>query len=201
MATDRLNPVEAALRAAATQLDRLGRGWALVGGLAVSAHGEPRTTRDVDLVVAVRGDSDAEALVFALSQAGFRVEATLDQNAVGRLATVRLRPPTEARPHGVVVDILFASSGIEPEVVAAADRIEIAPGLTVPLATRAHLIALKVLSRDARRRPRDDEDLRNLLREAKESELADVRRALDLIAARGFARGKDLQEELAGFLG
>lgn len=196
-----MNPVEAALRAVAAQLDRLGRGWALVGGLAVSAHGEPRTTRDVDLVVAVRGDADAEALVFALSQGGFRVEATLDQNAVGRLATVRLRPPTEERPHGVVVDILFASSGIEPEVVAAADRIEIVPGLTVPLATRAHLIALKVLSRDARRRPRDDEDLRNLLRETKESELAEVRRALDLIAARGFARGKDLQKELASFLG
>jgi predicted nucleotidyltransferase len=196
-----LNPVEAALRAAATQLDRLGRGWALVGGLAVSAHGEPRTTRDVDLVVAVRSDADAEALVFALSQAGFRVEATLDQNAVGRLATVRLRPPTEERPHGVVVDILFASSGIEPEVVTAAERVEIVPGLTVPLATRAHLIALKVLSRDAHRRPRDDEDLRNLLRETKESELAEVRRALDLIAARGFARGKDLEKELAGFLG
>jgi hypothetical protein len=200
VAPQAVNPLEAALRTTAAHLDRLDRRWALIGGLAVSAHAEPRTTRDVDLAVAVRGDADAEALVLALSEAGFRVEATLDQDAAGRLATVRLRPPGDQRARGVVVDLLFASSGIEPEIAAEALRIEIVPGLVVPVATRAHLIALKVLSRDPRRRPRDDEDLRNLLRGISPAESGEARAALDLLASRGFARGKQLQRELDEFL-
>lgn len=46
----------------------------------------------------------------------------------------------------MIVDLLFASSGIENEVVASADLLEVLPGLTVPVATTAHLIALKVLA-------------------------------------------------------
>jgi len=46
----------------------------------------------------------------------------------------------------VIVDLLFASSGIENEVVASADRLEVLPQLMVPVATTAHLIALKVLA-------------------------------------------------------
>lgn len=184
----------------ASHLERLHRHWAVIGGLAVSAHTEPRTTRDVDLVVAVRGDADAEALVFSLSEAGFRVEATLDQDAAGRLATVRLRPPGASQPRGVVIDLLFASSGIEPEIAADARPTEIVPGLVVPLATRAHLVALKVLSRDPRRRPQDDTDLRHLLEGISPAEISEARAALDLITARGFDRGKSLQAELNDLL-
>jgi hypothetical protein len=154
----------------------------------------------VDLVVAVRGDEDAEALVFALSEAGFRIEATLDQDKAGRLATVRLRPPGASQPRGVVIDLLFASSGIEPEIAAEARPTEIVPGLVVPLATRSHLVALKVLSRDPRRRPQDDMDLRHLLEGISPAELSDARAALDLITARGFDRGKSLQAELDDLL-
>lgn len=178
----------------------MSRHWAVIGGLAVSAHTEPRTTRDVDLVVAVRGDEDAEALVFALSKVGFRVEATLDQDAAGRLATVRLRPPGASQTRGVVIDVLFASSGIEPEIAAAARPTEIVPGLVVPLATRAHLVALKILSRDPRRRPQDDTDLRRLLEGISSAEIGEARAALDLITARGFDRGKNLQAELDDLL-
>lgn len=134
--------------------------------------------------------------MFALSEAGFQVEATLDQDATGRLATVRLRPPGASQPRGVVVDLLFASSGIEPEIAAAALTTELVPGLVVPLATRAHLVALKVLSRDPRRRPQDDMDLRRLLDGISPAEIGSARAALDLIAARGFGRGKNLQSEL-----
>ena len=195
-----MNSLEAALRVSAFHLERLHRRWAVIGGLAVSAHTEPRTTRDVDLVVAVRGDADAEELVFALSEVGFRVEATLDQDAAGRLATVRLRPPGASQARGVVVDLLFASSGIEPEIAAEARRTEIVPGLVVPLATRAHLVALKVLSRDPQRRPQDDIDLRHLLEGISPFDLGEAREALDLITARGFDRGKNLQAELDDLL-
>jgi len=196
VAAFRVNRVELALREVARHLDELDRKWALVGGLAVSAVAEPRTTRDVDLVVAVRDDADAEGLVFRLVQAGYGVEATVDQRKAGRLATARLRPPGQAERRGVVVDLLFASSGIEAEIVAFATATEIVEGVFVPVASRAHLIAMKVLSRDPKRRPRDDEDLAHLLNDATSEEIEEARKALNLIADRGFDRGKNLRAEL-----
>jgi hypothetical protein len=61
------NPVTEAAVQAAGDLTELGARFALVGGLAVSAWGEPRYTRDVDLAVAVDMDEEAERLVHALS--------------------------------------------------------------------------------------------------------------------------------------
>lgn len=59
-----------------------------------------------------------------------------------------------------MLDVLFASSGIESEVVGSAELLEVLPGLTVPVARIGHLIALKVLSRDDRDRHQDIADLR-----------------------------------------
>lgn len=195
-----MSTLEAALRAIVAELGSRRVRCALVGGLAVSARAEPRTTRDVDLVVSVPDDDASEQLVFQLSSAGWEVTATVEQDAAGRLATVRLRPPLDRRSRGVVVDLLFASSGIEPEIAAAAEALEVLPGLVVPVATLGHLVALKVLSRDDRTRPRDAEDLRALLSEATPADLASARVALERITALGFHRGKDLAAALDGAL-
>lgn len=128
---------------------------ALVGGLAVSARSEPRFTRDVDVAVAVSDDATAERLVHALAGRGYSVLASLEQEDVGRLATVRLGAPPE---DGVVVDLLFASSGIEPEIVAAAEALEVLPGVTVPVARAGHLVAQKVLAENPHR-PQDRADI------------------------------------------
>ena len=56
------------------------------------------------------------------------------------------------------MDLLFASSGIEPEIVAAADWVESVLGLRVRVARRGHLLALKLLSRSPER-PQDQWDL------------------------------------------
>ena len=171
-------------------MDRLGRSWAVVGGLAVSARTEPRFTRDIDLALAVANDADAEALVRTLVASGYRVLASLEQEAVGRLATVRLEAPGEG-PSGVVVDLLFASSGVEPEVVRAADRLEVFPGLPLRVARGGHLLALKVLS-NSPTRPQDPVDIAALLREGTPADLQEARQLAALIAARGFNRGRDL---------
>jgi hypothetical protein len=96
------------------------------------------------------------------------------------------------RGYEVPIDLLTSSSGIEHEVIAAAISVEILPSLNVPVASRAHLIAMKVVSEDQGERIRDRIDLQGLLAMATDSELGDVRRALTLIQARGFDRGKDL---------
>jgi hypothetical protein len=186
-----LSRAEAALRRIAADLRELGRRFALVGGLAVSARTEPRLTRDADLAVLVADDRDAEALVRDLQARGWRVVAAIEQNVAGRLATVRLAL-AGADVRGAVVDLLFASSGIEPEVVAAADRIDAVPGFTVPVARLGHLIALKVLARDDRTRPQDRVDLAALLTQADAAALGEAREALTLVARRGFQRGRDL---------
>ena len=91
--TVHVNAVEAALRKAAEDLTGLGQRWAIVGGFAVSARAEPRFTRDVDIAVAVANDNAAESLVGRLLTRQNRLLASAEQDAVGRLATVRLGTP------------------------------------------------------------------------------------------------------------
>jgi len=109
-----MTPLQKVLRRAATDLDDMGYGWALIGGLAVSARSQPRFTADVDFAVAVSDDAAAEALTHALRHRGWKTDTAVEQDAVGRLATVRLLGDENASP---VVDLLFASSGLEREIV------------------------------------------------------------------------------------
>ncbi len=127
----------------------------------------------------------------ATSRRGWRVSAAIEQSIAGRLATVRLALAGED-VRGAVADLLFASSGIEAEVVAAADGIEAVPGFTVPVAQLGHLIALKVLARDDRTRPQDRVDLAALLTRADVAALGEARESLMLVTRRGFHRGRDL---------
>jgi ActR/RegA family two-component response regulator len=183
--------LESALRNIVRDLDELGWRFALLGGFAVSAHVEPRTTKDVDVAVLVEGDADAESLAFALSQRGYTVDSTVEHKKTGRLATLRTMSPS-----GAVVDLLFASSGIEPEVVASASELEILDGLIVPVATVAHLIAMKILARDDRMRPQDRLDLAGLFRKATAEDITVAIKALELIDQRGYGRGRQLLDEL-----
>jgi hypothetical protein len=195
MVADAVSRLERALEQGLRLLKELGVSHALIGGLAVSARAEPRFTRDVDLAVAVRDDQEAEALVFEFQRRGFRTLASVEQESTGRLATARLVVPMEAG--GVLLDLLFASSGIEQEIAVSAEPLEVFPGLVMPVARAGHLIALKVLARDDRRRPQDLMDLLALLRSAPPEELERAHKALVQIQHRGCARGKDLLAELA----
>lgn len=170
-----------------------GVGWAVVGGLAVSARAEPRFTRDVDLVVAVAGDEEAERVVAELGRRGWSTWAVVEQQAVDRLAQARLRPTA---PGQVSCDLLFASSGIEPEIVQEAERLEIVPDLVLPVASVGHLIALKLLSTSESRR-QDELDLAALAAVAAALDWALAAAAVRLITDRGFARERDLTSALS----
>jgi predicted nucleotidyltransferase len=193
-----MTPAEAALRKASDDLDSLDAAWALVGGFALAARVEPRFTRDVDIAVAVSSDASAEALVFELSRHGYEVGAIVEQEAVGRLSTARLRSPVGG-DMTLFVDLLFASSGIEEELVRDADVLEVLPGLRLPVARIGHLIALKLLALDENR-PQDAFDLANLRTVADEQELKLTEEAIGLIHERGFDRGRDLPSALAALL-
>jgi hypothetical protein len=131
--------------------------------------------------------------VFDLQSRGYVVGMLLEQEKTGRIATVRLTRESE---RSVYVDLLFASSGIEAEIVEAAEQLEVLEHVTVPVATRAHLIALKVLARDDRDRPQDFDDIRALLEDASDDDVKDARTALRQIEARGYGRGRALTDDL-----
>lgn len=167
-------------------------GFALVGGLAVSVRTEPRFTRDIDLAVAVADDTEAEQRARGLAVAGFVIDTVVEQRAQGRLATVRLVPP--GGPSSVV-DLLFGSSGIEPELVERAGPVEVFAGITVPVAQIGDLIALKLLSEE-RDRPLDAVDLRSLGVVAGEADWQLAEASCALIEERGFHRHRDLRSGL-----
>jgi hypothetical protein len=100
----------------------------------------------------------------------------------------------------MVVDLLFASSGIEPEIVSAALDLDIGGAVPAKVACIGHLVALKLLAHDPIKRPQDGLDLRALRSVLNDEEQARAARACELIESRGFNRGRDLRGALAAYL-
>ncbi|HSU38104.1 MAG TPA: nucleotidyl transferase AbiEii/AbiGii toxin family protein [Polyangiaceae bacterium] len=181
---------ELALAAICRELVQLGRRFALVGGLAVSVRAEVRFTRDVDIAVLVADDSDAESLTYQLRSAGYSAVASVEHETQHRHATVRLMSPS-----GVKVDLLFASSGIEAEIVDKATTIDFGSAGPVPVANAEELLAMKVLSMTDTRL-QDRIDAQRLLQFTPELDVGRVREHLARITARGYAREQDLEAKL-----
>lgn len=182
---------ELALAAICSELAQRGCRFALVGGLAVSVRAEVRFTRDVDLVVLVADDAEAESLTYHLRSAGYSAVASVEHETQHRLSTVRLMSPS-----GVKVDLLFASSGIEPEIVGRATPIDLGSAGRVPVAGAEELLAMKVLSMTDTRL-QDRIDAQRLLQFTPDLSLDRVREHLSRIKARGYAREQDLEAKLA----
>jgi hypothetical protein len=183
--------LERALLLASEELARQGKAFALVGGLAVSARAEVRFTRDVDFAVAAADDREAEALVLNLGGRGYRPIASVEHEERKRLATVRL-----LSPEGVKVDLLFASSGLEHEIVQCASTLELFGSPGVRVAAAEELLSTKVLSMTDRRL-QDRIDAQQLVAHNPDLDMARVRNNLRLIKERGFDRGEDLEAKLA----
>ena len=98
------------------------------------------------------------------------------------------------------IDLIFAFSGIEPEIEETAEKGHILSGINVRIASTPSLIAMKTLAADWNRRPQDVLDIQQLLEVATPIEIAETRRLLDLITERGYNRNKDLQKDLDGYI-
>jgi predicted nucleotidyltransferase len=187
--------VEAVLRQAAADLDAIGARWAVIGGLAVAFRAEPRFTKDVDLAVAVTDDAEAERIVNRLQVRGYALASLVEQDYVNRLAIARLVRPIRGTS-SAFIDLLFANSGIEDEVVRRAERLEVLPDVFMPVASTGHLIALKVLAG----RHQDLTDLGYLISVATEADLDEARASVAAIQERGFNREQNLPADLAAII-
>jgi hypothetical protein len=116
--------------------------------------------------------------------------ATVEHEERHRLSTVRLLTPA-----GVVVDLLFASCGIEAEVVERATEVHIDQVGTLRVARAEELLAMKVLSM-TERRLQDRLDAQNLVRFNPTLDLDSVRESLASIEDRGYHRAQDLPGKL-----
>lgn len=194
-----MSSVIAALRMVATDLNRVGRPWALVGALGVSVHAEPRTTKDIDVAVALADGEELEHLITALEESGYGKRKVLMQSEPTYQLGFRLLIPGP-RAHRIPVDLLTSSCGIEPEIIKAAEIIELLPGVILPVACLGHLLAMKVLSQNDWDRIRDKADIVALLARASSSDIAVAHEALTLITERGHNRGRALVSMLEHFL-
>jgi hypothetical protein len=182
------------LSRAIADLQECGAEFAVVGGLAVGVHSEPRFTSDVDLAILSADDQSAEQLTVAMFQRGYQLVSQLENKPSKRLRAVRLKLAREE--NCPLVDLLFAASGIEPEVVHNAVVAEVFPGISAPVARPAELIAMKLLASDNHRRHFDNRDMVVLIREADSATIEIVRNRLGLIESRGWNRSRDLNAEL-----
>jgi len=124
---------------------------------------------------------------------GFNNKQILMQTEPTQKLGIRLTIPTLTK-ESAPLDLLYSSSGIEKEVVESAENIEIFPQIFIPIATRAHLLAMKILSENEADRIQDILDIKSLLSEATESDIKTAKEALALIEKRGFSRGKNLDQ-------
>lgn len=171
--------------------------WAFVGGVAVAVRGTPRFTNDLDVAIAVGSDREAESITLALRGRGYTDHPTQPflENRDGGLRAVRMLSPV-SQASSLVVDLLFSFSGVESEIVRAAQLVNLFPGQPLPVIRTGHLLALKVHAG----RPKDQEDARQILRNAMDADLHLARETLRLIDRRGFSGDKDLLAELAKLL-
>jgi hypothetical protein len=185
---------EQALADIVRRLRQHGVGFALVGGLGVSVRAEVRFTRDVDVAIATPDDASLEALVRDLCTHGYETVALVEHEARGRLAAVRLQSAG-----GVAIDLIAASCGIEPQLVARATSVDF-PGVgPIPVAVAEDLLVMKILA-VTDRRLQDRLDAVSLVLSNPDLDLGAVRDALRLVTERGYDRGQDLLAKLAAVL-
>jgi hypothetical protein len=146
--------------------------WYVFGAQAVVAYGRPRMTADVDVTVDLAGDSQPD-LIRALTQSGFEERIELDSAFVRRSHLL----PLAHSATGVPVDVVVSQPGLQEEFLACSVPVDIG-GVTVPLVSVEHLVAMKVLAG----RRKDLEDVRGVLLERWESvDFAEIDRVLTVL--------------------
>jgi hypothetical protein len=155
--------VHEALDRAIDAVEASGLRYAIVGGLAVAAHGAPRATRDVDLYVEMPEGVRA-TLSAALRTRGFDVPAMLEE--LERFGVFRSRLATS----GVFLDVFDAGNPLGEAVISRRRELDLA-GRHRWFASAEDIAVLKAFSD----RARDAEDLALLLAPGQSIDLDYVR--------------------------
>ena len=146
------NQVRNSLADIVALLQSRGTPFAVIGGVAVAAHGEPRLTDDVDLVLAIDAEQALE-LIRELPGTAFEPLFSGVEEVVVRSSILPLRHI----PSGTTVDLALGLSGFERAAIARARSIDMGP-VSPPVVTPEDLLIMKVLAS----RPRDLDDVEKI---------------------------------------
>lgn len=137
------------------KLDAVSVRYALIGGFGMAMRGVQRATIDLDFVLAL---DDLDQADRALHELGFRRYFHTDNVSHYRHDEL-----------GERIDLLHAFRRPAMAMLDRAERIELKPGLTVPVASVEDIIGLKVqaMNNDLARAEQDWLDIRQLVRSAK----------------------------------
>jgi hypothetical protein len=112
-------------------LEPLGHPCALMGGMALAVWSHPRYTRDVDILVGIKGD-ELKSLLASLEASGCRPKQLPIPNTVGNHSFIHLlyTPPDEF--YDVQFDLLLAEMPLEVSALNRTVEVEI-DGIDLPL--------------------------------------------------------------------
>lgn len=138
-------PTEEDLVALCRELNRVGAKYVVVGGLAIMQAGYPRTTGDVDLIIAA--DLENEARVFqALETLPDQCVKELDPGDVAKYLVVRVADE-------ILVDLMARASGIDyAEAIKSSVTRELG-GVSIPFASPELLWRMKIHTHREKDRP------------------------------------------------
>jgi hypothetical protein len=159
-------PLLSALRALLDWIDAEGVPGVVIGGVAASLLGRPRTTADVDVLVLVEEGRWA-SLLAAGTRHGIRprIDDALEFAAGSRVLLLRHEPT------GLDLDVSLGLLPFEEQVVRTAERTAVAD-LSVPLPTPENLVVMKAVAG----RPRDLVDIEGLFEVHPDLDVESVRR-------------------------
>lgn len=144
--------LEDALAAFADLAHRLGLRWYVFGAQAVSLHGFPRATADLDLTIDLAGLAP-RALIAELDRAGFAARFADDE-----FITATRVIPIVHRATKLPIDLVLAGPGLEQQFL---DEVQLqrVGKRRIPVLSPENLIVTKLLAA----RPKDLEDVRELI--------------------------------------
>ncbi|RYD48466.1 MAG: hypothetical protein EOP83_26485 [Verrucomicrobiaceae bacterium] len=128
-------PTTGDLAALAGELNRLGAKYIVVGGFAIINSGYPRSTMDLDLVVAT--DLENEAKVYeALATLPDQAVLELEPGEIAKYTVIRVGDE-------ICVDLMASASGIGYEEAAQDQIIRVIAGVPIPFASPRTLYRMK----------------------------------------------------------
>jgi len=130
----------------------------IMGGLAVSIYAQPRATMDIDGIIEL-DERDIDIFLTATARRGFRRDKENPIRKIKGLSFITLFYPAGK----VYVDLFLAGSDFQKNVIKRAHRVKV-EDVHLEVISPEDLILVKLLSD----RPRDTEDVRQILLESSE---------------------------------
>jgi len=158
-----------------TALKELKINYVIIGGIASSILGRPRTTIDADVVFIIK-EEKIEEFVKILKLYGFKISESSKEKIIRRLK--RLLPAKIRFKHNFSVDLRLASYSIDMEAIKRAKSVKIF-GMKLSIATPEDIIVYKI----ARFEDLDKADIKGIInRFGKKLDLGYIRNSAKKLA-------------------